>query len=294
MTQRRRWEGPAFAVEPGRGAPCAAVFSSPHSGRRYPEWFCAQSQLSGDALRASEDAYVDALFADAPKFGAAMIRAEFPRAFVDANRAEADLDPALIADPPRLLKRSARAAAGLGVVPRIVSEGKEIYSGKISMAEAQARIDDCHRPYHGALSDALAAARDRFGFALLIDCHSMPSEISRAAVARSGARADIVIGDRFGAACGAHFMRIALRAFREAGFSVARNDPFAGGFITERYGRPDARLHALQIEVDRGLYLDEARRAPGPGFADVRAALAQAAAALCDAARPESLPLAAE
>lgn len=247
-----------------------AVFSSPHSGREYPEELVRRSRLPLRELRASEDALVDRLFADAPGRGAPLLAAVAPRAWLDLNRAPGELDPALIEGvSPRGLNQ--RVAAGLGVVPRVVSEGREIYAGKLTQAEAEARVRAIHVPYHRLLEALVARARDRFGSAILFDCHSMPTEALRAAPRVRGRFPEIVLGDRFGASADRAVIALAEEAFTRAGLVVARNAPFAGGYITQRYGRPQRGVHALQIEIDRGLYLDQARIEAAPGFADLAA-----------------------
>lgn len=250
-----------------------AVFSSPHSGRDYPEELLRRSRLGMPGLRASEDVLVDELFGDAPRFGAPLLRATAPRAWLDLNRAPAEFDPALI-EGIRPQGLNQRVAAGLGVVPRVVSEGAEIYHGKITLAEAEARVARIHVPYHQRLEALLARARDRFGAAVLFDCHSMPTEALRAAPRVHGRTPEIVLGDRFGAASGRAVMAATQAAFERAGFVVARNAPFAGGYITQRYGRPARGFHAVQIEIDRGLYLDQARLEPLEGFDAIRQRLA--------------------
>ncbi|MGF1502170.1 MAG: N-formylglutamate amidohydrolase [Paracoccaceae bacterium] len=249
-----------------------AVFSSPHSGRHYPGAFVRQSRLDLVSLRASEDALVDRLFAPAPREGAPLLTATWPRAWLDLNRAPTELDPALI-EGVRGQGLNQRVAAGLGVVPRVVSEGRAIYDGKIPRAEAEARIEAVHVPYHDCLERLLLRAKRRFGQAVLFDCHSMPSEALRAAPRVKGRCPEIVLGDRFGAAAGRTLVALTQEAFERAGFAVARNAPFAGGYITQRYGRPQSGWHAIQIEIDRGLYLDQRRVEPGPGFASLVHAL---------------------
>ncbi|MEM7505571.1 MAG: N-formylglutamate amidohydrolase [Pseudomonadota bacterium] len=245
------------------------VFSSPHSGREYPGELVERSRLGLLQLRASEDVLVDALFAAAPDHGAPLIAAKSPRAWLDVNRAPDELDPALIEGVrPRGLNQ--RVAAGLGVVPRVVSEGAAIYNGKISLVDAQTRIHSVHTPYHDALEGLLMRARDRFGAALLFDCHSMPTEALRAAPRINGKTPQIVLGDRFGAAAARSYIAETKVAFERAGFTVARNAPFAGGYITQRYGKPSRGLHAIQIEIDRGLYLDQARVEPNADFEEIQ------------------------
>jgi len=284
----------AFIIEPvapGVG-PSSAVFSSPHSGRAYPPDLLAASRLDAHQLRRSEDAFVERLFDSAPEMGAPLIHAVAPRAYVDLNRGAEELDPALI-EGVRAAGLNPRLAAGLGVVPRVVAEGVPIYAGKIPRASAQERLRRYYRPYHDALQALLQDAKRASGEAVLIDCHSMPSDALRAAPRVRGRRPEIILGDRFGVSCAPWIMAEAEAAFAEAGFVTARNTPFAGGYITQRYGRPSRGFHALQIEIDRGLYLDEAKVEPGLGFAAVREALRPVVRAL-SSLRPEAPALAAE
>ncbi len=246
-----------------------AVFSSPHSGSEYPASLVARTRLELLRLRGSEDVLVDRLFAAAPDYGAPLIAATAPRAWVDLNRSPDELDPALI-EGARPAGLNQRIAAGLGVVPRVVAEGAAIYDGKISLSEAQARISKSHAPYHRKLDSLLSRARGTFGTAVLFDCHSMPSEALRAAPRVRGKLPEVVLGDRFGAAAGRAVIALTQRAFETAGFTVARNAPFAGGYITQRYGRPSRGLNAVQIEIDRGLYLDQRRLEPSADFDDIR------------------------
>lgn len=241
------------------------VFSSPHSGRDYPADLLKRTRLDAQALRASEDAFVEQLFGAAPEWGAPLISANAPRAYVDLNRAAEELDPALIRGV-RATGLNPRVAAGLGVVPRIVAEGRPIYHGKLTKSEADERIRKFHQPYHHQLTQLMRRAADKFGYAVLIDCHSMPPEALRAVPVKQGRRAEVVIGDRFGASAARHMTDSVISAFEGAGFAVAANTPFAGGFITQRYGRPSQSWHAIQIEIDRGLYLDAERMAPNSGF----------------------------
>lgn len=272
-------DGPAFEVRNPETLACPLVFASPHSGRIYPSRMVAASALSPFAIRRSEDAYVDTLFARAPAAGAPLILARYARAFVDVNREPYELDPALFAEPlPAWVRPStARANAGLGSVARVVGEGQEIYRGKLTVAEALRRIETVHRPYHLALEGLLEAAERRFGCAILIDCHSMPA----AATASSAARPppDVVLGDRFGAACAPRLVSRAEEILRGLGLVTARNAPYAGGWTTEHYGRPRVGRHALQIEVARSLYLDERTLRPSAGLGS----LAGRMSAFCDA-----------
>lgn len=269
-----------------------AVFSSPHSGQRYPASFLARARLGPAALRSSEDAYVDELIASAPKRGAPMLAATYSRAYVDLNRGADELDPAVVHGAPRNAA-NARLAAGLGVIPRVVAEGREIMDGKITMFEAESRLARGYRPYHNCLTRLMAETRDRFGLAILFDCHSMPSAARKVGLPRGGRPADIVLGDRFGAACAPWVFEAVYAAFSDAGFIVARNTPFAGGHITQAYGRPAQNLHALQIEIDRGLYMDEATVERHAGFVPLRHRLQDVIAAIA-AIRPEGQALAAE
>lgn len=235
------------------------VLASPHSGTRYPPDFLRASRLDDRSLRKSEDTYVDEIFAQAPALGAPLLRARFPRAFLDANREAYELDPAMFADrlPPWVNTRSARVAAGLGTIPRIVASGEEIYRAKLDLAEAFARIDRFYHPYHAALSALVEETRSRFGFHVLLDCHSMPSS---SGPLETGGRlqADFVLGDRHGSACSPRLMNVADDYLRSLGYRVNRNTPYAGGFTTRHYGRPKTGRHALQIEINRALYMEEA------------------------------------
>ena len=269
-----------------------AVFSSPHSGAVYPRAFLDAIDLGPLQVRSSEDAFVDELFAAAPACGAPLLAARVPRACIDLNRAADDLDPALIAGASRRFL-NARIAAGLGVIPRVVGEGRPIMQGKLTLAEAQRRIDDYWHPYHDRLRALLAESRRRFGAAVLFDCHSMPHDALNAAPAVRGRRPDVVLGDRFGVSCERWVTEAADQGFTAAGFAVARNTPFAGGYITQAYGRPGEGVHALQIEIDRSLYMDEARIERRPEFATVAAAVGRVVAELA-ALGPRPLSVAAE
>lgn len=241
------------------------VFCSPHSGRTYPKAFLAASRLSALALRRSEDAYVDKLFASATQLGAPILSAAFPRAYLDVNREPCELDPRLIDGPlPRGANtQSARVAGGLGTVPRLVADGEDIYRGRIPVDVALLRIDRLYHPFHRALGDLIAETRRQFGVALLIDCHSMPSSSSGPA---PSSRPHFVIGDRFGTSCAPEVTRVITRALSAAGCDVQANRPYAGGFITEHYGRPPTGVHAIQVEINRALYLHEATLQPSADF----------------------------
>ncbi|MDA5556817.1 N-formylglutamate amidohydrolase [Shimia sp. MMG029] len=247
----------------------SVVFASPHSGNDYPDWFVQRSLLNAHTIRSSEDAFVDKLFADAPGFGAPLLVATAPRALLDLNRAAEELDPALI-QGVRKVGHNPRVASGLGVIPRVVANGRAIYHGKMSRAEADHRVDHYWRPYHTALTNLLKTAHAKFGEAILIDCHSMPHEAVASVSRRGGTRPEIVLGDRFGAAADVDIVDQIEAAFVRAGFRVSRNTPFAGAYVTQQYGRPHRRQHAIQIEIDRSLYMDEVEITPNADFETFR------------------------
>ncbi|MEP2919958.1 N-formylglutamate amidohydrolase [Sulfitobacter sp.] len=257
------------------------VFASPHSGRDYSWSFLRKTVLNEHAIRSSEDAFVDQLFECAPEYGAVFIKAGAPRAYVDLNRARDELDPALI-EGARRLAHNPRVASGLGVIPRVVANGRAIYRGKITLAEAQDRIARYWEPYHEKLQSLLDAAHARHGQTVLIDCHSMPHE-AMDSVARGGMRRpDVVLGDRFGAAASGEVVDRIEAAFEQAGFSVTRNVPFAGAYITQAYGKPSKGQHAVQVEIDRSLYMNEQLIRPNGDFESVRAALRKVVADVAD------------
>ena len=264
MGNRSGSVAPYHLVEPELRT-SAVVFSSPHSGRHYPKDLLDRTHLSLTALRSSEDAFVDELFASAADAGAPLISAEIPRAYVDLNRSADDLDAALIAGITKGSK-SPRISAGLGVVPRVVADSQVIMHGKITLSEASERIRRFHAPYHGRLRALLREARTMHGLAILIDCHSMPHDALIGSPLVNGVRPEIVLGDRFGASCDRWITDAAIDIFTSAGFRVARNAPFAGGYITQSYGQPSRGIHSLQIEIDRALYMDEARIAKRQRF----------------------------
>lgn len=244
----------------------SVIFSSPHSGREYSAAFLAASGLDPLILRSSEDAFVDQIFAVAPDFGAPLLAARMPRAYLDLNRASDELDPAVIEGVTRIA-HNPRVSSGLGVIPRVVANGRPIYSGKLCMAEAEARISRYWQPYHGALDGLLRESHASFAEAVLIDCHSMPHEAIDAHTRPGHPRPDVVIGDRFGAAAGRDIVEQIEAAFASVGLRVVRNAPFAGAYITQAYGRPSRRQHVVQIEIDRALYMDEERVLPRPDIA---------------------------
>ncbi|MDQ0458190.1 N-formylglutamate amidohydrolase [Rhizobium paknamense] len=232
------------------------VYNSPHSGRHYPQEFLESSRLDGVSIRRSEDHFVDELFADAPLRGAPLLVAHFPRAYVDVNREPYELDPRMFTGPlPSYANsNSVRVAGGLGTIPRIVAENMEIYQRRLTVEEGLSRIEQIYKPYHACLRRLVARTHAEFGTAILIDCHSMPGNIR---VAGSGLRPDFIIGDRYGTSASAELTQAALEILADFGFTAVRNKPYAGGFITEHYGRPARALHALQIEINRAIYVDE-------------------------------------
>ena len=246
------------------------VFASPHSGRDYPPEFIAASRLNVVSLRRSEDAFMDEIFAAAPDFGAPLLCARFPRAYVDANREAFELDPAMFTDPlPDYVNtRSPRIAAGLGTIARVVTDGEDIYHEPLRFEDALGRIEALYRPYHKALQGLLQATQERFGGCLLVDCHSMPSgQLAPELGAGDGNKpADMVLGDCFGTSSAPAVTDIAKAALEASGFTVALNKPYAGGFTTHHYGRPREGVHVLQVEINRALYMDEKLVRRGPGL----------------------------
>lgn len=270
--------GDAFVVlrpsTPGR-----FVFASPHSGIVYPPDMGADPALPEASLRSAEDALVDRLIAPGVDHGATVVLARPGRAWVDLNRDPADLDPLLIDGAPDGAL-SARTAAGYGVIPRLTGDGRALYDRRLTLGEAHERIARTHRPYHQALADGMEAARARHGEAVLVDWHSMPA---RATQGVGGARGpDVVIGDRHGSSCAAELSRRLRRAFEALGWRVALNQPYAGGWTTQSWGRPSEGFHAIQIELNRALYFDEAVRAPGPGWSRTEKGVARVIADLLD------------
>ncbi|SEP55798.1 N-formylglutamate deformylase [Loktanella sp. DSM 29012] len=282
----------AYSIALPRRRTTAVVFASPHSGRAYPESFLATSRLDSLAIRSSEDAFVDLLYDRAPDFGAPFLTALAPRAYVDLNRAPEELDPALIAGVRRI-SQNPRVSSGLGVIPRVVAGGRAIYTGRIPIEDAHDRISAYWRPYHDRLQTLLDESRRDFGMGILIDCHSMPHEALDQA-SQNGTRPEIVIGDRFGAAASPRIVEAVEAAFVAAGLRVARNNPFAGAYITQAYGRPSRHQHAIQVEVDRALYMDEATLTLRPDFADFKALITGVLSRIAAIGAPQAGQLAAE
>ncbi|MFO7758443.1 MAG: N-formylglutamate amidohydrolase [Roseovarius sp.] len=271
----------------------SVVFASPHSGRAYSQAFLRRTALDAQAVRTSEDAFVDQLFDTAPEFGAPFLKAGAPRAYVDLNRGADELDPALIDGAPRQ-GHNPRIASGLGVIPRVVANGQAIYAGKLSLIEARTRIERVWHPYHSALQAALDEAYLMFGEAILVDCHSMPHEAMDQVARRGVRRPEVVLGDRFGASADGAVVDRIEAAFTRAGLVVARNTPFAGAYVTQAYGRPGRGRHAVQIEIDRALYMDERRIRPNRNFDAFRALMREVVREIAGIGRSDAMPLAAE
>ncbi len=272
---------PAFEVLSPEAITTPLVFNSPHSGRTYPAAFIASSRLDAHRLRLSEDCFVDRIFDQAPQLGAPFLRAHFPRAYVDVNRQPYELDPAMFSDklPSFVNTRSLRVAGGLGTIARIVSENENIYRNPLTFSEAEERIATLYYPYHTRLEQLLKASQAKFGASLLVDCHSMPSSrpaFSAEKLTGSSAgqnRPDFVLGDRFGRTCPCYVTDFLEQKLTELGYTVVRNKPYAGGFITQKYGIGHNNQHAIQIEINRALYLDENRLELHQGFEDLKSNL---------------------
>ncbi|MDH3743041.1 MAG: N-formylglutamate amidohydrolase [Hyphomicrobiales bacterium] len=250
---------PAFDVTRPASWRHPAVFNSPHSGSIYPGGLQAMTRLDPLTLRKSEDCYIDKLFQGVADLGCPLLAARFPRVFLDVNREPYEFDPAMFDCPlPTFVNTSSlRVVGGLGTIPRIVSENETIYAQDLTWADANDRIERVYRPYHHTLAGLIEEARQEFGQAILIDCHSMPSSAARLSSSRGQPRADIVLGDRYGASCDHAITRFLESLFADAGLSVVHNKPYAGGYITQAYGSPQSGKHALQIEINRALYMDE-------------------------------------
>jgi len=257
-------------------APGRLIFASPHSGDLYPADLGADPALSEASLRSAEDALVDRLIAPGPAHGATLVLARLGRAYVDLNRDPTDLDPQLIEDVEGLA--SPRSAAGYGVIPRLTGDGKALYARRMTRAEAEGRLTRVHAPWHAALAAEMHVARDRFGEAVLIDWHSMPERATRAPGGPRGP--DVVLGDRHGSSCTSALTRRLRAAFEALGWRVALNHPYAGGWTTQSWGRPDEGFHAIQIELNRALYFDEEERRPGVGWSRAEKGVARVIAAL--------------
>jgi N-formylglutamate amidohydrolase len=272
-----RQTAPVYMIHAPAEQTVPLILCSPHSGTDYGEAFRRASRLDFATLRKSEDSHVDELFGAAPAKGAPLLCALFPRAYVDPNREPFELDPAMFDErlPDYVNTASPRVAAGLGTIAKVVCNGAEIYRRKLRWAEALERIDTYYRPYHAALVQLVEDAKRRFGLAVIVDCHSMPSvggPMDRDPGAR---RVDFVLGDAYGAACHPALTLAAEAKLRSFGYAVHRNMPYAGGYTTRHYGDPSRRQHALQIEINRALYMDEDSYARRPGFATIKAHLGE-------------------
>lgn len=263
-------DGAPLCVLRPAGRPGPLVFASPHSGRRYPPELLAAARLDAHALRRSEDGFLETLFDLAPGHGAPLLHALFPRVWCDVNREPWELDPTMFEEPlPDWVNiRSSRVAAGLGTIARVVASGEPVYRRRLSFAEAEARIAACWQPFHAMLADLIEAARAAHGFAILIDCHSMPSR--QTSDGRTVRMPDFVLGDAHATACAPALTARVEGLLQSMGYSARRNDPYAGGYITRHYGRPRERVHALQLEISRALYMDEERVAPVAAMARLR------------------------
>ncbi len=275
--------GFSFSIDEPVSVVSPAVFASPHSGRLYPKGFLETCSAAALDMRRIEDAYVDRLLADVHESGSPVICGLVARAFVDLNRAESEMDPGMFEDPSPAwyAQRSPRVDAGLGCIPRVAFNGTPIYSRKLKRDEADRRLEQVYKPYHRALEALLKRAQAMFGQAWLIDCHSMPAE------AESHRSPDIVIGDRFGASCSAGLADFVESLFRARGYTTARNSPYAGGYATLAHGQPSLGRHALQIELRRRLYLDEAKVEPHEGFLTLRRHMGEIAREICAYTRAE-------
>ena len=234
----------------------SVIFCSPHSGRLYPDDFIRKSILDKHTIRSSEDAFVDELVSQVTDFGSLFLKALLPRAYVDLNRSVNELDPVLI-DGVLNQKTNSRINSGLGVIPRVVGGGREIYNGKISSAEAEMRIEHFWRPYHKILRDIVSSTRVQFGEVILVDCHSMPSNQRLDNVAKRRNIPEIVLGDGFGASSKTSIVDALENEFSRAGFTVSRNVPFSGAFTVKEYGSPETNENVIQLEICRSLYMDE-------------------------------------
>ena len=255
------------------------IFNSPHSGSNYPADFVAASCIDLPALRRSEDSFMDEMIAGLSDLGFPVVRVHFPRCYVDVNREPYELDPRMFDGrlPSFANTRSMRVAGGLGTIPRVVGDGQEIYRHRLEVEDGLRRIDLLYKPYHRALRRLIGRGHQTFGSVILVDCHSMPSVgVSR----EEKARPDLVIGDRYGTSCASLIADVVEDTFVRLGYSVGRNKPYAGGFITEHYGNPATGMHAIQIELNRAIYMDERKRERGPRFPDVVTAFAVLADAL--------------
>jgi N-formylglutamate amidohydrolase len=269
---------PFEIVEPSQWR-APIIFNSPHSGSAYPEDFLIASRIDLPTLRRSEDSFMDELIADLSRRGFPVVRVNFPRSYVDVNREPYELDPRMFSGrlPSFANTRSMRVAGGLGTIPRVVGDGQEIYRERLAVEDALLRIETLYKPYHRALRRLINRVHQTFGTVVVVDCHSMPSiGVSR----DEPRRPDVVIGDRYGTSCAQLLPDMVEATMSRLGYSIGRNKPYAGGFITEHYGNPASGLHAIQLELNRAIYMDERRREKSPRFAQVSVDFAKLADAL--------------
>jgi N-formylglutamate deformylase len=280
---------PPFEIVEPEACRAPALFNSPHSGSTYPHEFLGLSRLDIGVLRRSEDSFVDELMAGVVAQGYPLMRAHFPRCFVDVNREPYELDPRMFDGrlPSFANTRSMRVAGGLGTVARVVGDAQEIYDQRIPIDDALARIESLYKPYHRALRKLFTRLHRDFGAAMLIDCHSMPSTAGHK---DERPRPEFVLGDRYGTSCVGVVAETVEQTLRGMGYTVSRNKPYAGGFITEHYGNPAAGLHAIQLEINRALYMDERRYLRTPGFNRLAADLVTLARRLGDIPLEELRP----
>jgi len=282
---------PPIRVREPRGPRSALVLSSPHSGSIYPDEFIQLSRLEPLQLRRSEDAFINELYEAGPGLGAPLLEALFPRAYCDPNREAYELDPAMFRDPlpAHVVTQSGKISSGLGTLAKVVAGGMEIYRDKLPFSEAERRIETLWRPYHTALGNLIAEAKARHGVVLVLDCHSMPSVGGANMPDHGQRRADMVLGDFHGTSCSMALVDRAEAYLAGRGFSVARNKPYAGGYITQHYTRRKEGVQTLQLEINRDLYMDEAAIARNAGFERVRAAMTGLIELLIGSATPEFL-----
>jgi len=281
MTRFDGEPSPSFDIVEPEHWRAPIIFNSPHSGSVYPEAFLSASRIDLPTLRRSEDSFMDELIGDLSAHGFPVVRVHFPRSYVDVNREPYELDPRMFSGrlPSFANTRSMRVAGGLGTIPRVVGDGQEIYRERLAVDEALSRIETLYKPYHRALRRLIARVHQNFGTAVVVDCHSMPSiGVSR----DEPRRPDIVIGDRYGTSCAPILADMVEDTMTRLGYSVGRNKPYAGGFITEHYGNPASGLHVVQLELNRAVYMDERRREKGPRFAQVAADFAALASVLAN------------
>jgi N-formylglutamate amidohydrolase len=282
MTRLDGEVSPPFEIMEPAAWRAPIIFNSPHSGSVYPAEFLEASRIDLVALRRSEDSFMDELIGNLSAVGFPVVRVNFPRSYVDVNREPYELDPRMFSGrlPSFANTRSMRVAGGLGTIPRVVGDGQEIYRERLTVEDALSRIEALYKPYHRALRRLINKAHQAFGTVIVVDCHSMPSVgVSR----DEPRRPDVVIGDRYGTSCAPLLPDTVQETMRGLGYSVGRNKPYAGGFITEHYGNPASGLHTIQLELNRAIYMDERRRERGPRFAQVAidfATLAEAIAAV--------------